>query len=171
MGVAKVHGPGELEPAVLAAREHDPKVIVEEAVAGRELECGVLEGLDGAGPDASVVGEIRFDGAHEFYDFQAKYLPDDGVDLQIPAEVPQAVADRVRATAVAAFRALACESLARVDFFLRPDGSLVVNEVNTMPGFTPTSMFPMLWAASGLDYPALVDRMIGTALQRPDGLR
>ncbi|HEU0041105.1 MAG TPA: D-alanine--D-alanine ligase family protein, partial [Jiangellaceae bacterium] len=171
MGVAKVREPAGLEAAILAAREHDPKVIVEEAVDGREIECGVLEGIDAAGPDASVVGEIRIDGSHDFYDFEAKYLPDNGVDLDIPADLPADLAQRVREMAVTAFTALSCESLARVDFFLRPDGSVVVNEVNTMPGFTPTSMFPMLWAESGLDYPALVDRMISTAVARPVGLR
>ncbi|NDL59408.1 D-alanine--D-alanine ligase family protein [Phytoactinopolyspora mesophila] len=171
MGVAKVAEPGDLDAAVLAAREHDPKVIIEEAIVGREIECGVLEGVSGAEPDASVLGEIRFDDSHEFYDFQAKYLPEDDVQLDIPADVPAGVSERMRRMAVAAFKALSCESLARVDFFLRPDGSVVVNEVNTMPGFTPTSMFPMLWEKSGLDYGALVDRMITTALKRPLGLR
>ncbi|AYY12695.1 D-alanine--D-alanine ligase [Actinobacteria bacterium YIM 96077] len=171
MGVSKVDGPDGLESAVLSAREHDPKVMVEEAVEGREIECGVLEGVDGGEPEASVVGEIRFDASHDFYDFQAKYLPDDGVALDLPADIPPETAEQVRHMAVTAFQALSCESLARVDFFLRPDGSVLVNEVNTMPGFTPTSMFPMLWAKSGIDYPALVDRMISTALGRPLGLR
>ncbi|WP_129668727.1 D-alanine--D-alanine ligase family protein [Phytoactinopolyspora endophytica] len=171
MGVAKVSGPEELESAVLAAREHDPKVIIEEAVAGREIECGVLEGVQGAEPEASVLGEIKFDASHEFYDFQAKYLPENDVELDIPADVAPETSERMRQLAVTAFRALSCESLARVDFFLRSDGSVVVNEVNTMPGFTPTSMFPMLWAKSGLDYAGLVDRMITTALNRPLGLR
>ncbi|NEE03625.1 D-alanine--D-alanine ligase family protein [Phytoactinopolyspora halotolerans] len=171
MGVAKVTEPAELEHAVLAAREHDPKVLVEEAVTGREIECGVLEGVDGGDPEASVLGEIRFDASHEFYDFQAKYLPEGDVHLDIPADVDATTSERVRQMAVAAFRALSCESLARVDFFLQPDGTAIVNEVNTMPGFTPTSMFPMLWAKSGLDYSALVDRMITTALRRPLGLR
>lgn len=171
MGVSKVREPAGLETAILAAREHDPKVIVEEAVDGREIECGVLEGIGGAQPDASVVGEIGMDGSHDFYDFESKYLPDNGVELKIPADLPAGLAKQVREMAVVAFEALSCESLARVDFFLRPDGSVVVNEVNTMPGFTPTSMFPSLWAESGLDYPALVDRMISTALARPTGLR
>lgn len=171
MGVAKVTGPEGLEAAILAAREHDPKVLVEEAVVGREIECGVLEGLDGAAPDTSVVGEIRFGDSHDFYDFQAKYLPGDDVGLDIPAELKPDLVDEVRDVAARAFIALSCEGLARVDFFLRPDGSLVVNEVNTMPGFTPTSMFPMLWEKSGLSYGALVDRLIATALARPLGLR
>ncbi|PSL05907.1 D-alanine--D-alanine ligase [Haloactinopolyspora alba] len=171
MGVAKVERLDDLEEAVLAAREHDPRVLVEEAIAGREVECGVLEGEGGAAPEASVVGEVRIDTSHDFYDFRAKYLPGDDVGLDIPADLPSGTAERIREMAVTAFDALSCESLARVDFFLRDDGSLLVNEVNTMPGFTPTSMFPMLWGKSGIDYPSLVDRLISTALQRRTGLR
>lgn len=170
MGVSKARTLDELEAAVLAAREHDPKVLVEEAVVGREVECGVLEGVGGGDPEASVVGEIRLDG-HEMYDFEAKYLPGDDIGLDIPADLPADTAERVRRMAVDAFQALSCESLARVDFFLRADGSLLVNELNTMPGFTPTSMFPQLWEKSGLAYPSLVDRLIETALRRPTGLR
>ena len=172
MGISKVTALEQLETAVLAAREHDPKVIIEEAVSGREVECGVLEGVAGGPAEASAVGEIRVDDTHEFYDFEAKYLEDEShVRLDVPANLPEEVAERVRAMSVAAFDALSCEGLARVDFFYREDGSLLLNEVNTMPGFTPTSMFPMLWAARGLDYPALVDRLITTALSRPTGLR
>jgi D-alanine-D-alanine ligase len=166
-----VSRPDDLETAVHAAREHDPKVIVEEAVVGREVECGVLQGVDGGPPEASVVGEIRVDDTHEFYDFEAKYLDEAHVRLDVPADLSDEVAQEVRELATRAFEALSCEGLARVDFFYRQDGSLLVNEVNTMPGFTPTSMFPMLWAASGLDYPALVDRLITTAVTRPTGLR
>jgi D-alanine-D-alanine ligase len=172
MGITKVTRPEQLETAVLAAREHDPKVIVEAAVDAREIECGVLEGLAGGPPEASVVGEIRVDETHEFYDFEAKYLEDEShVRLDVPADLPDAVSEQVRAMSVAAFEALSCEGLARVDFFYREDGTVLLNEVNTMPGFTPTSMFPMLWAARGLDYPSLVDRLITTALSRPTGLR
>ncbi|MGH8774961.1 MAG: D-alanine--D-alanine ligase family protein [Jiangellaceae bacterium] len=171
VGITKVYGPGGLAAAVLDARRHDPKVIVEEAVAGREVECGVLEGPEGAQPDTSVVGEVRVDETHEFYDFDAKYLDEDHVALDVPADLPAETATQVRDMAASAFRALSCEGLARVDFFLRSDGTLLLNEVNTMPGFTPTSMFPMLWAATGLDYPALVDRLLTTALSRPTGLR
>lgn len=171
MGVAKVHDTSELETAILSAREHDPKVLVEETMTGREVECGVLEAVDGAAPDTSIVGEIRLNGPHEFYDFQAKYLPGQDVGLDIPADLPADASDQVRSLAAAAFTALSCEGLARVDFFLHLDGRLTINEVNTMPGFTPTSMFPMLWAKSGLDYGALVDRMLTTALNRPLGLR
>ena len=158
----------DLREAVEQARAHDPKVVVEQGVEGREIECGVLEG-PGGGPEASVCAEIRVVGDHEFYDFAAKYL-DDVTELDVPAEVPGGVADEVRRLACSAFDALGCEGLARVDFFLRPDGSLVVNEVNTIPGFTPVSMFPRMWAASGVDYPALVDRLIAAALARRPGL-
>jgi len=156
VGITKVHGPGELDDAVEEARRHDLRVVVEAGVQGREIECGVLEGRDGAAPEASVPGEIVVGGGHEFYDFAAKYLPDD-------------VVRQVQDLSVRAFEALACEGLARVDFFLTPTG-LVVNEVNTMPGFTPVSMFPLMWRASGLDYPALVERLVETALARHPGL-
>ncbi len=171
IGITKVDGPAGLEAAVLDARRHDPKVIVEEAVNGREVECGVLQGRPGGSPDTSVVGEIRVDDTHEFYDFDAKYLDEEHVSLDVPAGLPDELAGQVRSLAAQAFTTLSCEGLARVDFFLRADDSLLVNEVNTMPGFTPTSMFPMLWAATGLDYPALVDRLLTTALTRPTGLR
>ncbi|RKS80600.1 D-alanine-D-alanine ligase [Motilibacter peucedani] len=170
VGISKVSSWDDLEPAVELAQSHDPRVIVEAAVTGRELECGVLEGTGGSAPEASVVAEITVDPAHEFYDFQAKYL-DGSTRLDVPADLPAAVSDQVRRLAVDAFEALGCEGLARVDFFLRPDGTAVVNEVNTMPGFTPASVFPQAWAASGLDYPALVDRLLRTALERPVGLR
>ena len=120
-------------------------------------------------PEASVPGEIVVGGGHEFYDFAAKYLPDEGTDLVVPADLPDDVVREVQDLSVRAFEALACEGLARVDFFLTPTG-LVVNEVNTMPGFTPVSMFPLMWRASGLDYPALVERLVETALARHPGL-
>ena len=160
----------DLDAAIEDARQHDPRVVVEAAIEGRELECGVLEGLAGAGPQTSVVAEITVVGDHEFYDFTAKYL-DGTTRLDVPADVPGDIAARLSAMAGAAFEALSCEGLARVDFFLRRDGSIVVNEVNTMPGFTPTSMFPRLWAASGVDYPHLVSRLVTTALARTPGLR
>ncbi|MEJ5866360.1 D-alanine--D-alanine ligase family protein [Pseudokineococcus sp. 5B2Z-1] len=160
-----------LAAAVEAAREHDPRVLVEAAVAGRELECGVLDGLGGAAPEASVVGEVAVVDGRDFYDFEAKYLDGGAVELTCPADVPEEVAEAVRATALRAFDALGCEGLARVDVFVADDGRVVVNEVNTMPGFTPSSMFPRLWEASGLPYPALVDRLLELALERRAGLR
>jgi D-alanine-D-alanine ligase len=171
VGITKVHDAGALDAALELARGHDPRVIVEATIEGREIECGVLEGLDGGEPEASVPAEVVVTGDHEFYDFDAKYLPDEGTRLDVPADIPDDVARRVRELACQAYDALACEGLARVDFFLLRDGRVIVNEVNTMPGFTPSSMFPLMWQASGLDYAALVDRLIRTALARPQGLR
>ena len=172
IGISKVHEASELAEAVEAAQQHDPKVLVEVAAEGaREVECGVIDGFDGEMPLASVVAEIRVDAAHEFYDFAAKYLPEEHTELDVPADLPDEVVARVRDLAVDSFRALSCEGLARVDFFVLPDDRVVVNEVNTMPGFTPSSMFPRMWAASGLDYPALVDRLVQLALHRGTGLR
>jgi D-alanine-D-alanine ligase len=172
IGISKVHEPSGLEAAVEFARAHDPKVIVEAAAeGGREVECGVIEGFAGDPHEASVVGEIRVDSAHEFYDFAAKYLPEEDTELNVPADLPEHVALRVQELSLAAFDALSCEGLARVDFFVLPDEEVVINEINTMPGFTPSSMFPRLWEASGLDYPELVDRLVQLALRRSTGLR
>jgi D-alanine-D-alanine ligase len=169
VGITKVHKPEDLDDAIEQARGHDLRVVIEAMIGGREIECGVLEGLDGGGPEASVPAEVIVGGDHEFYDFEAKYLPDQGTELVVPADLPTAVADQVRELACRAFDALSCEGLARVDFFVT-GGRVTVNEVNTMPGFTPVSMFPLMWKASGIDYPALVDRLIQTALRRPPGL-
>jgi D-alanine-D-alanine ligase len=170
MGISRVDAEPDLEAAVEAAREHDPKVIVEAAVEGREIECGVLEGLDDGPPEASLPAEVHVGDGHDYYDFEAKYL-DEGLRLDIPPDLPSAVVEEVRKLAVQAFEAVGCEGLARVDFFYTPDGRLIVNEINTMPGCTPASAFPKMWAATGLDYPALVDRWIRTAMRRPIGLR
>lgn len=171
IGISKVHGPDELDDAVAAAQQHDPKVLVEVSAEGaREVECGVLQSLDGA-PETSVPAEIRVGGDHEFYDFAAKYLPEEHTRLDVPAVLPDGLALRMRDLAARTFDAVGCEGLARIDFFVMPDHSLVVNEINTMPGFTPTSMFPRMWAATGLPYPALVDRLIRLALARDTGLR
>ena len=171
MGISKVHDPSELDAAIEEAHRHDPKALVEQAAVGsREIECGVLEALDGT-PETSVPAEIIVGGEHEFYDFAAKYLPEEHTELAVPAEIPGDTAAELREMAARAFEAIGCEGLARVDFFLMPDGSLMLNEVNTMPGFTPTSMYPRMWAATGVDYPALVDRLIRLALRRSTGLR
>jgi D-alanine-D-alanine ligase len=171
IGISKIHDATEVDAAIEEAQRHDPKVIVEVAAQGaREVECGVLESLDGP-PESSVPAEIRIGGEHEFYDFAAKYLPEEHTELDVPAELPVGVAARMQGLAVRAFEAVGCEGLARVDFFVMPDDTLIVNEINTMPGFTPTSMFPRMWAASGLDYPALVDRLLQLALARDTGLR
>jgi D-alanine-D-alanine ligase len=172
MGVSKVRGPDDLAAAVEAAREHDPKVVVEAALVGREIECGVLESLTGDAPQASPLGEIEvLGGSHEFYDFDAKYLDEEHLRLTCPADLPDEVAEQIAGFAIRSFQALGCEGLARVDFFLTESGEVVVNEVNTMPGFTPVSMFPLMWATAGLDYPALVDRLLQLALRRRTGLR
>ncbi len=172
IGISKVHDASELDEAVEEARRHDPKVLVEvAAVGGREIECGVIEGSDGTPPQASVVAEISIGGEHEFYDFAAKYLPEEHTELDVPADLPDHVTKRVQALAVEAFEVLSCEGLARVDFFVQPDERVVINEINTMPGFTPSSMFPRMWAASGVDYPELVDRLLQLALARSTGLR
>jgi len=160
IGISKVRDPAGLADALQAAFAHDAKVLVEKGLAARELECGVL-GLDI--PEASVVGEIV--PAGDFYDFEAKYL--DESKLLIPAPVPQEVAARVRELSLRAFAALGCEGLARVDFFWNEaSGELLVNEVNTIPGFTPKSMFPLLWQAGGVAYPELIARLVALALER-----
>jgi D-alanine-D-alanine ligase len=172
IGVSRVTSWDELSGAIDHAREHDPKVIVEAAVPGRELECGVLEFPDGR-VEASTVGEIRVAGVRgredAFYDFATKYL-EDAAELDVPAKVDDEVAEEVRRLAIRAFRAIDCQGLARVDFFLTDDGP-VVNEINTMPGFTTISMYPRMWAASGVDYPTLLAAMVDTALARGTGLR
>jgi len=171
IGIAKAHSDDELDEAIAGALVHDPKVLVEVSAEGaREVECGVLETLDG-GVETSMPAEIRITGDHEFYDFEAKYLPEEHTELDVPADLPDDVATRLRELAARAFTAAGCEGLARVDFFLMPDGALVVNELNTMPGFTPLSMFPQMWAAQGLPYGDLVDRLLTLAQQRDTGLR
>jgi len=169
IGITRLTDWSSLDEAVAVARRVDPKVLVEAAVSGREIECGVLEGLDGGPPEASVPAEIRLVRGHDWYDFEAKYL-DDASEFDVPADLPAAVSAELREQAARAFTALDCAGLARVDFFVGPGGELTVNEVNTMPGFTPISMFPRMWAASGVDYPALVDRLVRTALARGTGL-
>lgn len=163
VGITRVDAWDDLERAVELAYEHDDKVIVEAAVTGREIECGVLE-IDGR-PEASLPAEIRLRGGHEWYDFEAKYL-DDACDFDVPAVLPDELTETIRDTACRAFDALDCAGLSRVDFFVTETGRVVVNEVNTMPGFTPISLFPRMWAASGVDYSALVDRLIESALRR-----
>ena len=171
MGISKVSGPEGLEAAIELARQHDPKVVVEAGIVGREIECGVLEGRDGGPARASEVGEIEVVQGHEFYDFEAKYLAESDIELSCPAKVPDHVADEIRRVAVAAFEAAGCEGLARVDCFYTEHGDVILNEINTMPGFTPLSMFPMMWAATGLEYTELIDELIELALARRTGLR
>jgi D-alanine-D-alanine ligase len=170
IGTSRVTGPDDLEAAIDEARRYDRKVIVEAAIEGTEVECAVLEGLGGGAPEASVPGQIVVDPHSAFYDFDAKYLGAES-RMDIPARIPAAAAERVRQLACAAFDAISCEGLARVDFFYTPAGEVLINEINTMPGMTPSSGFPMMWAASGLPMPALIDRIIQTALRKPAGPR
>jgi D-alanine-D-alanine ligase len=170
LGISKVTTDADLVPAIEGARKHDPRLIIEASVEGaREIECGVLVDADGI-PSASRCAEIIVNARHEFYDFEAKYL-DDSATLVVPADLPADVEARVQRVAVAAFDALGCEGLARVDFFLGADGRLILNEANTMPGFTSISMFPRMWGVTEVDYPALVDRLVADALRRGTGLR
>jgi len=171
IGITRVADWAELDAAVETARRTDPKVLVEAAAPGREVECGVLEFPDGR-VEASLPAEIRIVGesAPGWYDFDAKYL-DDVCEFDIPAKLDDEVTERVRAMAVAAFRALDCQGLARVDFFVGAGGELTVNEVNTMPGFTPISMYPRMWTVTGVDYRTLLTTLVETALTRGTGLR
>ncbi|MFE7407380.1 D-alanine--D-alanine ligase family protein [Isoptericola sp. NPDC057559] len=172
LGITRVDDLADLPAAVEAARVHDPKVIVEAGIDGREIECAVLGGRDGAPTRASLPGEIVVDhDSHAFYDFEAKYLDEAHVDLRCPADLPPHVLDEVREVAVRTFEAVEAEGLSRVDVFVTPDERVVVNEINTMPGFTPFSMYPRMWEASGVSYPELVDELIQLALERPTGLR
>src|SRR5207253_1900466 len=157
VGITKVHDESELEPAVELARKHDEKVLVEEFVSGMEVECGVLGNRTPA-PIASLPGRIDTR-AHEWYDYASKY-EDDGMELVIPPELPQKTIELVQQRSVDAFVAGECEGMARVDFFVRDDGEVVVNELNTIPGFTPTSVYAKLFEASGIAYADLLDRPI-----------
>ena len=169
VGISKVSDPSALEAAVREAQSWDPRVIAEAAIEGaREIECGVLADPSGA-PQASRCAEIVVHPDHDFYDFEAKYL-DDGAELIVPAQLDPVVEERVRKLAVRAFDALDCEGLARVDFFVTGD-DVLLNEVNTMPGFTPISMYPRMWGASGIGYHELVDRLIDDAVRKGTGLR
>ncbi|MGH3521017.1 MAG: D-alanine--D-alanine ligase family protein [Haloechinothrix sp.] len=171
IGISKVTDWAEVEAAIALARETDPKVLVEAAAVGREIECGVLEFPDGR-VEASLPAEIRVLGEDDaaWYDFETKYLGE-AAELDIPAKVDDDVTERLRAMAVRAFRALDCQGLARVDFFVGADGELTINEVNTMPGFTTTSAYPKMWAVTGVDYPTLLTTLVDTALARGTGLR
>jgi D-alanine-D-alanine ligase len=160
VGISKAHNEAELEVAVELARRHDDKVLIEEFVAGTEVECGVLGNRN---PIASVVGEIVADG--DWYDYSAKY-DEGGMELVIPARIEAEVDQRVRDLAVESFVATECEGMARIDFFVRPDGEVVVNEINTIPGFTSTSVYAKLFESSGIPYAELLDRLIELALER-----
>ncbi len=160
VGTSKARSREDLEAAVAEAFRYDRKILVEKAIEGREIEVAVLGNDD---PEASPAGEVTFE--TEFYDYRAKY-DDPATGLHIPADIPEALSDRLRETAIAAYKTIDCAGLARVDFFLTPDGSFFLNEVNTIPGFTPTSMYPKLWANAGLSYSDLISRLIELGLER-----
>ncbi|MFD7434409.1 D-alanine--D-alanine ligase family protein [Streptomyces sp. NPDC059861] len=167
IGITKVESFEGLDEAIAEAQRHDPKIIVEAALRGREIECGVLEFEDG--PRASVPAEIPPPDTHAYYDFEAKYI--DSTPGLVPAPLTDEQTAEVQKLAVDAFEAASCEGLVRADFFLTEDGEFVINEINTMPGFTPISMYPQMWQASGVTYAELVDRLIQAALNRSTGLR
>jgi D-alanine-D-alanine ligase len=165
VGISKAGTSAEFEQAIAEAFLHDRKILVEEFIPGREIECGVLEGEDGS-LIASLPGEIVPSNRHGFYTYEAKYLDEEGAAIKVPADLPPGVSDKVRKLSIEAFRALGCEGLSRVDFFLREDGELLINEVNTLPGFTNISMYPKVMNALGILYSELVDRLIRHALAR-----
>jgi D-alanine-D-alanine ligase len=171
IGISKVTSWDQLDAAIELARRTDPKVLVEAAVVGREVECGVLEYPDGR-VEASLPAEVRVlsEESDAWYDFETKYLGEDA-ELDIPAKLSDELTERVRAAAVEAFRALDCQGLARVDFFVTAEGELIINEVNTMPGFTTKSAYPKMWEVTGVDYPTLLATLIDTAIARGTGLR
>ncbi|HEY5553413.1 MAG TPA: D-alanine--D-alanine ligase family protein [Cellulomonas sp.] len=172
LGISRVDDLADLPAAIAAAELHDPKVVVEAGITGREIECAVLGGRAGARPRASLPGEIVVtDTRHGFYDFEAKYLDEAGVTLSCPADLPDALVREIRELAVRTFEAVGCEGLARVDVFVTAEGDVIVNEINTMPGFTPFSMYPRMWQATGLSYADLIDELLQLALHRPTGLR
>jgi D-alanine-D-alanine ligase len=161
VGISKVKSEYDFVQAVACAFRYDNKILLEEFISGREIECAVL---GNERPDASVLGEVIVN--MEFYSYEAKYIDENGASLKIPADVPMAVSDRIRELAVKTFNVLCCECMARVDFFLSDGGDIFVNEVNTIPGFTDISMYPKLWEASGVSYVDLLDRLIELAVSR-----
>jgi len=161
VGVSKVKKQRDYLPALRDAFEYDTKAVIEEFIPGRELECSVLGGNEIM---ASIPGEVK--SRHEFYSYNAKYIDKKGAELIIPAKVPVETIQRVQELAIAVFKTLCCDGLARVDFFLKEDGNIIVNEINTMPGFTKISMYPKLWEVSGMSYTQLIDKLIGFALER-----
>ncbi|MEI9424284.1 D-alanine--D-alanine ligase [Mesorhizobium sp. Cs1299R1N1] len=164
-GVSKVNDREGFEAAIETTFRYDGKALIEEFVEGREIECSVLQRADGS-LTVSLPGEIIPAGKHGFYTYEAKYLDAEGAVVKVPADIPAAVADRARDMAGQAFKALGCEAMARVDFFLRADGSLLVNEVNTLPGFTDISMYAKALAAIGIGYSEVIDALIEHALAR-----
>lgn len=170
LGISRVDSAEELPTAIKEAQNHDPRVIVEAAFPGREIECGVLQMSDGTVRTAPL-GEIVIPEGG-FYDYESKYFDTETIGLECPAQVDPVVEVEIRQIAAKAFDVLACEGLARVDFFFDPNtGAVAINEVNTMPGFTPYSMYPQMWARAGMAYPELIDHLLNVALTKAQGLR
>ena len=161
VGIHKVKSEKEFLPALEDAFGYDLKVLIEEYIPGREIECAVLGNEN---PIASVPGEII--PQHEFYSYEAKYIDENGALFEIPAKLPRVAVKKIQDMALRAFKALCCEGMARVDFFLKKDGTVILNEINTIPGFTKISMYPKLWEASGISYSKLIDSLIKLALER-----
>ena len=170
IGTSKAADMAGLHAAIETARRYDPKVIVEAAIDGVEIECSVLEGLDGGPPDTSLPGQLVISGGEEFWDFEAKYL-DQASGMTIPAPIPAGAREEIRRLTAEAFDAVSCEGLARVDFFYTQDGRIVINEINTIPGLSPASYFQKMWEASGLPFSQLIERLLQTALKKRPGLR
>lgn len=172
LGISRVTDLAMLDDAISFAAVQDPKIIIEQGLNGREIECAVLGGRDGGLTRTSLPGEIVVTSQnHEFYDFEAKYLSAQSAELSCPADLPASTIARVQELAVQAFNAIGAEGLSRVDVFVEPNGDVIINEINTMPGFTPVSMYPRMWERSGLAYTDLLTELIELALERPVGLR
>jgi D-alanine-D-alanine ligase len=164
VGISKAKDQKEFEKAVKFAFKFDHKIIIEKFLADRrEIECAVLGNEN---PKASICGEVITNKQHAFYSYEAKYLDEKGADLQIPAKISKSVQEKIQNLAIKTFKILECEGLARVDFFLMPDGQILVNEINTIPGFTNISMYPTLWKNTGISYSKLIDKLINLAIER-----
>ena len=161
VGISKANNEAEYHAALKDAFQYDTKIVIEEFIAGREIECAVLGNEE---PEASLPGEII--PSHDFYSYDAKYIDTQGASLQIPAKLDAETTKRIQEMAIKVFTTLCCEGLSRVDFFLKTDGSVIVNEINTMPGFTKVSMYPKMWEASGVSYTNLITRLIELAISR-----
>ena len=166
-GTTKVKSAAEFVAAIEEAHRFDPKAMVEQEIRGKEIECAVLE-IDGVAK-ASLVGQIKIDPKYDFYNFEAKYL-DSATTIELPAPIDQKISDQIRAKAVEAFVSLGCSGLARVDFFLTDNNEVIINELNTMPGFTATSVFPKMWAATGVGYTDVITHLLNAALTRNNGV-
>lgn len=166
-GTTKVKSTAEFAAAIEEAHRFDPKAMVEQEIRGKEIECAVLE-INGV-VQASLVGEIKIDAKYDFYNFEAKYL-DSATTIELPAAIDEKISDQIRAKAIEAFISLGCSGLARVDFFLTENNEIIINELNTMPGFTATSVFPKMWAATGVGYTDVITHLLKAALTRSNGV-